>query len=66
MQFQENSLEKSKCPVCGTEVVKRTTRGKPNYCSRVCASQPKHATRYQGSLSGPLDKPTLNERTKLP
>jgi ribosomal protein L37AE/L43A len=65
MQFQENKTQKTKCPVCGKEVVKRTTRGKPNYCSRICASQLNYAKRYEGSLSGKVDRPTLLEKTKL-
>ena len=66
MQFQEPASEEGKCPVCKKPVVKRSTRGKPNYCSRACASQARFHTRYIGSLSGPLDKPTLAEKTKLP
>lgn len=66
MQFEENPLEMGKCPVCKKPVVKRTTRGKTNYCSRTCASQARYHTRYIGSLSGPLDKPSLIEKTKLP
>ena len=65
MQFQEGKLEHTKCPICGEPVVKRTTRGKANYCSRACASQARYATRYQGTMSGPMDRPTLKEKTKL-
>ena len=65
MQFQENELQYTGCPICGKDVVKRTTKGKVNYCSRTCASQSRYATRYQGTLAGPLDRPTLKEKTKL-
>lgn len=54
------------CPICGKNpVVIRNVREKINTCSRACASQARYATRYQGSLSGPLDRPTLKEKTKL-
>lgn len=66
MQFQEPASKKGKCPVCGKPVVIRSTRGKANYCSKVCASQSRFATRYQGTNSGPLDRPSLKDRTKLP
>jgi ribosomal protein L37AE/L43A len=66
MQFYEGMSSKGKCPVCGKTVLKRTTRGIIEYCSRVCASQKRFATRYQGSNSGPLDRPTKLSRTKLP
>lgn len=69
MQFREPSNQKTKCPVCGKEVVlrsKRDTRSsKPSYCSRVCASQARYSTRYRGSFSGPMDRPSLKEKTKL-
>lgn len=66
MQFQENAQKTVKCPVCQeVDVPVRDVREKPNYCSRKCASQSRYATRYQGSLSGPMDKPTLKEKTKF-
>lgn len=66
MQFTEGGFAKGKCPVCGKEIVIRTTRSKtPNYCSRVCASQPKFAKRYKGTMSGPMDRPTMAEKMKL-
>jgi len=69
MQFAEPKSQKTTCPVCGKEVVLRSLRDtrsrKPSYCSRVCASQARYNTRYQGSLSGPMDRPTLLEKTKL-
>jgi len=67
MQFSEGSSTLGKCPVCGKSVPVRTTRSKkPNYCSRACASQSRYATRYQGTFSGPKDKPdTKLEKTKF-
>lgn len=65
MQFSEPSAKKGKCPVCGKEVIVRSTRGKTPYCSRVCASQVRYATRYRGSLSGPADRPSMISKTKL-
>lgn len=65
MQFDEPKSKEGKCPVCGKTVVVRSTRGRANYCSRVCASQRKHATRYTGSLAGPMDRPSLKEKTKF-
>lgn len=66
MQFDEPKNKKGKCPVCGNEIVIRSTRGKTNYCSRVCASQGRYSLRYQGTNSGPMDRPTLKSKTKLP
>lgn len=66
MQFEEMPSVQGKCPVCGTPVPKLSTRGLQNYCSRVCKSQRKFSHRYQGTLAGPKDKPTLLEKTKLP
>lgn len=67
MQFPEPALQKVKCPVCRVnDVVLRSTRGKVNYCSRTCASQARFHTRYTGTMSGPMDRPTLKEKTKLP
>lgn len=64
-QFDEPASVMGVCPVCGKEVPLRSTRGKTAFCSRVCASQPKYARRYKGSLSGPYDRPnTLIEKTK--
>lgn len=65
MQFTEGELKHGTCPVCGKEVVVRSTRGRVNYCSRTCASQKRYATRYSGTMSGPSDKPSLEEKTKL-
>lgn len=69
MQFKEPSSREGSCPVCGKTVVVRSLRDKranrASYCSRVCASQARYNTRYRGSLSGPMDRPTLREKTKL-
>ena len=65
MQFTEPQYGETKCPVCGKPVVKRTTRGKPNYCSRVCASARKYSKRYMGTMSGPADRPKTVDKTKL-
>lgn len=67
MQFEENPSNLVLCPVCKkNKVPKRTTRGQVNYCSKVCKSQLRFSTRYRGSLAGPMDRPTLEEKTKLP
>ena len=66
MQFAEGRSGVSKCPVCGKSVVKRTTRGKEAYCSRVCASQERFSKRYKGTMSGPRDRPTKVSKTTLP
>lgn len=65
MQFYEGKSKQGKCPVCGKPVSKRTTRGKDNFCSRVCASQPKFAKRYKGTMAGPMDKPKMINKTKI-
>jgi predicted RNA-binding Zn-ribbon protein involved in translation (DUF1610 family) len=66
VQFDEPKSAQGKCPVCGKPVVVRSTRGRTNYCSRVCASQGRFSTRYTGSLAGPMDRPSLKSKTKLP
>lgn len=69
MQFNETNTTTTQCPVCGKPVPMRSVRdvrsNKPSYCSRVCASQARYSTRYRGSLSGPLDRPTRVEKTKF-
>ena len=65
MQFSENKPTKIKCPVCGKSIPRVTTKGVKNYCSRVCASQAKYATRFRGTNAGPMDRPTLKDKTKL-
>mgnify|MGYP001612977204 CR=1 FL=1 len=66
MQFEEPKSEKGKCPICGKEVIVRSTRDKPNYCSRACASMVRYATRYRGTNTGPMDRPDLKDKIKLP
>lgn len=69
MQFAETNSTAGKCPVCGNPVPVRSVRdvraNKPSFCSRVCASQSRYSTRYRGTLSGPLDRPTRVEKTKF-
>lgn len=66
MQFEEEASKLGLCPICKENKVPiRTTRGPVNYCSRTCASQARYATRYRGTMSGPKDRPTLKEKTKL-
>lgn len=55
-----------KCPVCGKEVLIRSTRGKVAYCSRACASMSRYGLRYKGTKSGPMDRPKMVDKTKLP
>ncbi len=68
-QIAKPKSTETKCPVCDKPVVQRSLRdtraNKPSYCSRVCASQSRFNTRYRGSSSGPLDRPTLKEKTKI-
>jgi len=65
MQFDEPASKEGRCLVCGKPVVIRSTRGKAAYCSRACSSQRRFSTRYRGTGAGPLDRPTLEEKTKL-
>jgi hypothetical protein len=65
MQFQEQASKKGKCPVCGKEVVIRSTRGAVAFCSRVCSSQRTFGSRYSGTMSGPLDRPRPVSKTKF-
>lgn len=53
-----------KCPACGKPVPKRSTREKPNYCSRTCASNKRYMTRYIGTESGPAERPKATEKLK--
>ncbi len=66
MQFSEQQSTVGKCPICGKPVTVRSTREKkPPYCSRICASQRTHGSRYRGSLSGPMDRPQSINKTKF-
>lgn len=66
MQFEEPKSTKGKCPICGKPTVVRSTRGKVAYCSRACESMKRYATRYKGTNAGPMDRPNLVDKTKLP
>lgn len=69
MQFAETNTKLTTCPVCGKPVPVRSVRDtrskQASYCSRVCASQGRYATRYRGSLAGPYDRPSRSEKTKF-
>lgn len=65
-QFSEPKSTAGKCPICGKPVVLRSTRGKVAYCSRTCASMTRYATRYRGTGAGPMDRPNILDKTKLP
>lgn len=65
-QFTEPKNTKGKCPICGKEVLIRSTRGKASYCSRACASMRNYSLRYKGTNAGPMDRPNLKDKTKLP
>ncbi len=64
MQFEEPASKKGKCPVCGKEVVIRSTRGETAYCSRACASMKRYSERYEGTNAGPLDRPKMKDKSK--
>ena len=54
-----------KCPICKKPVILRDSRDKKvQYCSRICAAQARYKTRYQGSSSGPMDRPKDWEEKK--
>lgn len=65
MQFTETKSTQGKCPTCGKPVVIRSTKGKVAYCSRVCASQTRFAQRYTGTNSGPMNRPSRIQKTKM-
>jgi len=65
--MQTDSLGRTigNCPVCGKEVIIRSTRDtKPQYCSRICAAQARFGKRYRGTNSGPMDRPKT-DKTKF-
>lgn len=66
MQFKEPAHTMGKCPICGKPVVVRSTREKQPYCSRACESMKRYSTRYRGTGAGPMDRPNLREKIKLP
>lgn len=65
-QFDEPKSTIGKCPICGKPTVSRSTRGKVAYCSRSCASMARYATRYVGTNAGPMNRPKMSDKTKLP
>lgn len=69
MQFNETNSKQGTCPVCGKPVPVRSVRdvrkAVPSYCSRVCASMRTFNSRYKGSMSGPMNRPSLLEKTKF-
>lgn len=67
MQFSEPKSKKGTCPICGKDMVVRSTRGGANNCGRkACQSMARYATRYRGTNSGPMDRPNLKDKIKLP
>jgi hypothetical protein len=66
MQFQEPSSTTGKCPICGKPVVVRSTREPAPYCSKACASMKRYAIRYEGTGAGPMNRPDMTEKIKLP
>lgn len=58
MQFDEPK-NMGTCVICGKKVPVRDIRAdKYTYCGRAHAALGRFKTRYKGSLSGPLDRPT--------
>ncbi len=65
MQTDSMGRTVGNCPVCGKEVILRSTRDKnTQYCSRICAAQARFKTRYSGTNSGPMDRPRT-DKTKF-
>lgn len=69
MQDTDTSKPMGYCVVCGKPVPKRDKRDKGAvFCGRVHAGLARFSTRYRGSNSGPLDRPTpgqLLDKTKF-
>jgi hypothetical protein len=67
--FDNQTNKMGNCVVCGTKVPKRDIRDKsPLFCGRIHAELAKFGTRYRGTNSGPLDRPStkeLFEKTKF-
>lgn len=67
--FETKTNKTGHCAVCGKDVPKRDVRDKGSlYCGRVHAALARFGTRYQGTNSGPLDRPTagqMEEKTKF-
>lgn len=72
MQDDHSKKAMSYCVVCGKPVPVRDIRdmraGKPAYCGRTHAALARFSTRFRGSNSGPMDRPTteqLLQKTKF-
>jgi ribosomal protein L34E len=67
-QFENKQSTMGACIVCGKPTPKRDIRDtKPVFCGRIHAALAKFGTRYRGTNSGPLDRPTtqgLFQKTK--
>jgi len=66
MQFLSGSRPKSKCVVCGKNILVRSTKGEQakGFCSRVCAAMKRYAKRYTGGRSQIYDSPINLERKR--
>lgn len=66
MQFSEPRSKEGKCPICNKPTVVRSTKESVPYCSRACESMKRYSTRYKGTGAGPMDRPDLKNKIKLP
>jgi hypothetical protein len=58
MQDTNMSLPRTKCATCGKVIPRRDIRDRrPQFCSRTHAGISKFQTRYEGTISGPYDRP---------
>lgn len=65
MQFDEGKKSVGYCVVCNKVVPRRDVRDKgPVFCGRVHANLARFGTRYVGSNSGPMDRPSTEELMK--
>ena len=56
-------LPRGKCANCGKEIPIKDIRDKqPSFCSRACASMKNYKKRYQGTMSGPADRPDFAKK----
>lgn len=67
-QFDNKQSTMGACVVCGKATPKRDKREQgPVFCGRIHAALARFSTRYRGTNSGPLDRPTtegLFQKTK--
>jgi hypothetical protein len=57
MQFNEK-MKTGECKICKKEIPVRSKKNNAQeYCSRICASMDRYNKRYQGTMSGPADRP---------